>query len=598
MGPNCNAAVAVVLMLANQGTTMQTMGTEGQLACLVDFLQSEAWLVLQVILPNSTVPSAAGSLLKRLSAAGISARVRRGLPEDTRYLSLGEATVPHLWFTPDRFTNDSIERAVFQQVRGDLRREWLLICFSERRRAHFLGGYAPQHRYMVAENDTVRLYHGWDYHRRQNVKPRTLCEEGGGPLIGEEQPSLSTFHNIMKGCVFRIVYPQDDNGVPLEPPVFLTVDNGRITGGLIGSVFLLLQEILGFTYTLRGIQHTNASAWDLGVQELHTNRSDLFVAGLMETARRRQLVNFTARFTEDSYGVVLPVSDDSSSNPFEERLAIWNVWCALLALLAIFALVLLIIFRSHVHHIDNRPVGQDTSVSFWVLVTFGIFCRQGAVVHYDSAVSYRLVVFSLYMFGLVTLTIFSAYLISSMTVHQYHLPFQSTDEALQKGWRLELFDSSATRQAQMTLFGRNADELPFTATGPPREGVIRVETMQFLKEENQKRASLGHRLGCMWPVRTIPFPISFAVRPNFPYRVQINRALLHILETGQIDHKEMRMGEAGSEMVFCRTDAAVESSEPDLHTVKLLFFVYGAGTGLAVLLLAMEVLASNIRASI
>lgn len=573
----------------------EMMGTEQQLECLIDFLHFQGWLTLQVLVPTSVSSSSVADFLRRLARAGIFTNLRRGSPADDPPEDLDATMSPHVWFTPDSFANSSLERSTFERVRSDLHHQWLLVSLSGVRKAHFLGGYAPLHQYMVKESDAVRVYSGLDYHQHQVPSHNGLCRGLTYQKIIGRATSGANKHQPMHGITIRIVYPLKRSGAIATLPTKLTIDRDRITGGMYGSVILHLQQILGFNYTLRGVGSKNGSAWDACSLQMNANKADLFAGWMAQTQRRRPLLEFTVAFGREKSGIVIPANSNSTWQPFNisDRFS-KGAWLTLLGLQLIALLVLGVIARAQAHFEDSGLRSREISVSSWALTVFGILCGQGAVVSHDQAISYRIAMFCLYMMGLFVCTAYSGDLLSSITVRQHHLPFQSLSEALRKGWRMQNYRSSATRDIIVpALFGRKMHELPRTSVGPPRSGELQIGTPDVVHNKNLHPPSPDHPPVCIWPGGVLTFPALLAVRPNFPYKSAINRALAQLREAGVIQHEETRW-KPDERHITCRAGMVVESTEISILSVKQLFVLLAVGGGGALFLLGAEFAAAKL----
>lgn len=153
--------------------------------------------------------------------------------------------------------------------------------------------------------------------------------------------------------MFRVIYPLDSNGDSIESPVLLTADNHRITGGIMDSVFLVLQEMLGFSYTLLGVEST-IYPWEKGLDELDANRSDMLVGWIMDTPHRRKLIDYAVPFSHEQVGVEVPVIGKRSQNLLHfEMFFTWNIWTVVLAIF-----VMSVIVDTLHHDLGSNPLDQ------------------------------------------------------------------------------------------------------------------------------------------------------------------------------------------------------------------------------------------------
>lgn len=587
------AAALLIHSGSSQMAPPQTLGTEDQIACLVDFLKSSNWFTLHVFLPELVTSSSAVNFLKRLAAVGIFAHLHRGNPIDTSQIPSGQELLPHVWFTPDHFQNSSEERTIFESVRLETRHKWLLVSLSGVTEGQLLGGYASQHRYMVVENGTARVYSGRDYNRSSQL--RGSCRDGRYRRFPRSLPGTTTYHKPMQGITLRTIYARWDNGSLNALPTRLTIENERLTGGLIGSILLLLQRILGFEYTLRGVRQTNRSAWDNSVEELHANRADLFAGWIVESPRRRQLISFTVPFSRRTVGAIVPVGSFGPNDMFDFKQRFTaGTWLAILGLQLLAVLVLYIVAHAETRLHMVNPGARAESLSFWILIVFGILSNQGAAVHRDTAASYRLAVFSVYMLALLLNTAYSGNLLSSVAVRETQLPFTSLHQALQNGWRVQITKSEALQDMVIpVLFQKNMSDLPLAPTGPPRNGEIQMLNIELVKQMNTKRTTPDQPRVCMWPLNVLQFPMSLATRPSFPYKPLIDRALRQLHEAGIIQQERRRWKADEPQELFCQTDVVLESDQLGLLNLRQIFLIPAVGVGAAMAVLVIELIFMN-----
>ena len=520
-------------------------------------------------------------LLQLLSDRHLFTRLRRGSP--TPVLETGpSADTPAqiVWLVPDEDSNAT--NSLFRRVRGDDRHRWLLVSLSGRRRHQFLGGYGARHAYMTLRNGKTRFHSARDFHRFRKV--RGVCH-GGEYHRSKSGAGVGRSRRAMEGVDLRLLYTEED--IELGAKMEVLHRDGIITGGFIGSLILLLKDVLGFSYSLHLVQAVgNLSTWDHAVLLLNQGQADMYAGRLMMSNTRNDLIDFSVPLVTELAGAAidsrrtLTLTEFRVTQPLETA-----VWCALLAtqLLAVFVLCLIARCRRHIRQTLDEP-SNDCDPSFWALTALGISCQQGAVVRSDSATSYRLAISSLYLVSLFVLACYSGNLLAEMTLARRVMPFDSLQEALEQGWQFT--DSEITLAIReriiQPLMGRDINQLPMVAAGPLQGRNIQLTT-SYMAELHHNCTDLGrddHCPVCLWPgsLLRVPYPLSF--KRNFPYLRLFNYLLPQLLDQGIVSRELQRWRSRRTEDMLCPVGAVAPLQKKPLTISNLKNVVAIVGFGL------------------
>ena len=516
-----------------------------------------------------------------LSARQLFVRLRRESP--TPALETGtsaDTPAQMVWLVPDEDSNST--NSLFRRVRGDDRHRWLLVSLSGRRRHQFLGGYGARQAYMTFRNGKTRFHSARDFHRRQRV--RGVCH-GGKYHRQERDVGMQRSLGAMEGVHLRLLYNDHDVEIGTEKLQVLHRD-GMITGGFIGSLILLMKDVLGFNYSLHPVYAKgNISGWDRGVLLLHQGRADLFGGRLVITSTRNDLIDFSVPLVTELAGAAidsrrtLTLTEFRVTQPLETA-----VWCALLAtqLLAVFVLCLIARCQRHIRQTLDEP-SNDCDPSFWALTALGVSCQQGAVVRSDSATSYRLAISSLYLVSLFVLSCYSGNLLAEMTLARRVMPFDSLQEALEQGWQFTHPGTSLALRESIVqpLMGRDIDRLPIVASGPLEGRNIQL-TLSTVAELNNNCTDLARDdicPVCLWPGSLVRIPLTIGFRKNFPYQRLFNYLLLQLLNDGIINRAARRWSSRRTEDVLCPVGdvAPLEKKPLTIANLKNVVAIVGFG---------------------
>ncbi|XP_037094713.1 glutamate receptor 2-like [Pollicipes pollicipes] len=463
---------------------------------------------------------------------------------------------------------------------------------------------------MVWQSGAARFYSGRDFHRRRGA--RGVCR---GPQYVPLRPlgGVTTSLRAMSGVHLRLVYVESKDaedrrqGRSTLHRLFITHRNGTVTGGLIGSIILLLQNMLGFSYSLRGLSRTgNRSVWDRLVDELHAGQADMMAGTLIYSPARGRLVDFSYPFATDLSGVVIGVRHTQTLSEFRATQPLQGrAWYALLAVLAAAVLVLCLIARCRVRLRETRWAREAESspeedASFWALIVLGICCQQGAVVRADGALSYRLAVSAVYLLSFFIFACYSGTLLAQMAITRRQMPFASLDEAFARGWKLNVEGVSlAAREmiVQPLLAGQDLRHLPTTRDRSLQGKNLRPYTSGRVGHyfNCSERGQASECPACIWPGMVFRHPVSLVFRPNFPYLRLINYVMPQLLDRGIMSRELRKWRPIHPAERLCPTDTvSVEKTRLDLETLQHLFTIAGAGMLCSVAVLLLESVASQI----
>ncbi|KAF0291873.1 Glutamate receptor [Amphibalanus amphitrite] len=482
---------------------------------------------------SSAICGQLSDLLRLLSGRRLFARLRRGGPAPAlEAAGAADTTDQVVWLVPDSDSDST--RAAFASVLADSRRRWLLVSLSGRRRSQFLDGYAQRHTYMTVRNGTTRFFKASDFHRHRRV--RGVCR-GGQYRQRRPRAGLDLSRRAMEGVHLRVLYP--NSAFAFEDKVELIRREGVITGGFFGSLFLILQEQLGFSYSLHAVNESaEISAWDQAVQLLHRGEGDMFGGWLMMSNARAALIDFSFPLVSDLAGAAidsrytLTLTEFQVTQPLETP-----VWTALLVtqLLAVLVLCLIARCQQRIRSASGEP-SDAAEPSFWALIVLGVSCQQGAAVRSDTANSYRVAITALYWASLFIVACYSGNLLAEMTMARRVMPFDSLQEALEQGWQFTepgLTDALRERVLQ-PLMGSDIDRLPMVSAGPREGRNIFMTTGAYIGLDYSCGRDGRHSACpvCLYPGATVHVPMAMSFRPNFQYLQLMNDLLVRMAEHG------------------------------------------------------------------
>ena len=518
-------------------------------------------------------------LLQLMFDRRLFARLHRGPPtlENDRRTDWGGKVV---WFVPD--ADSDATSALFTRVRGNDRQRWLLVSLSGQRRQQFLGGYAARHTYMTYQSGTTRFHSAREFYRRRGA--RGVCR-GGEYHRREVGRGTERSRRAMEGAHLRVLYTDDEFASGSQRLQVLHRD-GVITGGFVGSLILIMQDVLGFNYSLHPVYaNGNISSWDHGIWLLHQGEGDLFGGRMMVTSSRYELVDFSFPLMTEIAGAAidsrhtLTLTEFRVTQPLETA-----VWGALLAtqLLAVLVLCLIARCQQRIRQTVEVP-SDDADPSFWALMVLGVCCQQGAVVRSDSAASYRLAISALYLVSLFVLACYSGNLLAEMTLARRVMPFDNLQEALDNGWSFsDTGMNLAVREGIVQpLVGRDIDRLPMVPAGPLEGRNIQLASSTIAVSSNNC-TELGRDEicpVCLWPGSLIRIPLSLAFRPNFPYLRLFNYFMPRLLNHG-ITNRELRhWSQRRTEEVLCPVGvvATLEKKPLTISNLKNVVAIVGFG---------------------
>ena len=489
--------------------------------------------------------------MRLLSGRRLFVRLRRGSPSAVPEDPVAYTADQVVWLVPD--TDSDATRAVFSRVLADNRRRWLLASLSGRRQHQFLGDYVERHTYMTVHNSTTRFYGAGDFHRRRRERGR--CR-GGRYRQRPRRAGVDLNRRAMEDVELRVLYPNLEIAFNKLEVIH---QGGIITGGVFGSLILILQRELGFNYSLHPVEASgNLSAWDHAVQLLHQGHGDMFGGWLMTSSTRDALIDFSLPLLTEIAGAAIDQRQTLTLNEFQITQPLeLPVWYALLAtqLLAVLVLCLIARCQQHIRQASGEPP-DPADPSFWALVVLGVSCQQGAVVRSDTATSYRLAITSLYLASLFIVACYSGNLLAEMTLARRVMPFDTLGDAIQQGWHFtETGLTLALRETVVEpLMGRDIDQLPMVAAGPLEGRNILMTTRSHIEAEyNCTRNERGHVCPvCLWPGSVIRLPMSMSFRPDFPYLGLFNDLLRRLAEGGVIRRQFQQWMVTQTEDVLCQ----------------------------------------------
>ena len=549
-------------------------------------------------LPLSTGEDTA-LLLRLLSERFIFARLETGPPPvPARRDAAGRLPSQVIWFVPD---GDSAElTSLMGRIRTDQSLAWLLVSLGSRK-GHFLGDFAPRHHYMVREGGSARFYSGWRFHTGAGAQVECV---GGRAERMKPHANTAAKKNVltMDGVHLRLLYIEAEYTATLSPALVERLHvqhrNGTITGGLVGSIILLLQNVFGFTYSLRPI-HTgpNTTAWDQAVTELARGKGDMLAGRVLYSPRRGQLVDFSIPFMPDISGAVISTAHTKTLSEFVVTLPLKStVWWALLATQLVAVLVLSLIARCQLRL--RRSLDQpsdDENVSFWALIVVGVSCQQGAVVRSDAAQSYRLAITTLYVLSLFIFACYSGNLLAEMTVERRQMPFDSLSEALDRGWLVSQEGVSRGIQESIVnpLFGRVLSAEEKTRDGPFDGKNLLMWTGSISDHKfncsGDGLAHPDHCPVCMWPGVIRRHSYSLVCRRRFPYMRLFNYVLPLLMDRGLVSHQLRRWRPRASRDIICPLDTVtLKKTQLGINNLKYMFAIVIAGLLGSIAVLVME----------
>ena len=546
-------------------------------------------------MPSAVSPDVHQTLLLHLlSSRLLFARLHHSSPAAALKHAAVVGDAPQIvWFVPEV---DSINTSkLFAQVQRDDSRRWLLVSLSGRRRAHFLRDYAARHSYMIGGNGTTRFHSSHDFHRER--KTRGECR-GSRYVELRRIGNLEDSRDAMRGVHIRLLYAYEPWKMSQETmPTLLGVlrDKDIIKGGLIGSLILLLQHVLGFSYSLHpvGPDH-NTTAWDRIVYELQQGRGEMTAGRLTYSTDRLSRITFSHPLQAELAGAAIASKHTRTLTDYRVAQPLTgSVWRALIVtqLLTVFVLCLIARCQQRLRKTLDEPV-DEASFSFWALTAFGVICQQGAAVRSDAAISYRVAITALYLLSLFILACYSGNLLAEMALSRQAMPFDSLDEALDQGWQVT--DDSVGLAMEETvvqrLFGRKMSELPRTTDGPMQGRNIRITTSSRA-EVDSNCSHLGREEICelcLWPGTLVRMPMSLSFKPNFPYRRLFNFMIPHLLSRGIVSHELNRWQTRRPADMVCHEDSVAPLQKTVLGLENLqnvfLIIVFGLVSSAVVLL--------------
>ena len=532
-----------------------------------------------------------------LSERLIFARLERGRPPaPPRRDAAGRLPCQVVWFVPD---TDSPElAALMSRVRADQSLVWLLVSFGGRK-AHFLGGFAPRHYYMMREGDSTRFYSGWRFHTRAGAQVE--CRDGQAKRIKSRSFSTAKKNaRAMEGVRLRLIYMEAQHSATMSPSLVERLHvqqrNGTITGGLVGSIILLLQDVLGFTYSLRpGRAGPNTTVWDQAVDELFRGRADMLAGRVLYSSRRGRRIDFSHPFMMEISGAVISTRHTKTLSEFVVTVPLRPaVWWALLGTQLIAVLVLSLIARCQLklRRSLSEP-SDDEDASFWALIVLGVSCQQGAVVRSDSAHSYRLAITALYVLSLFIFACYSGNLLAEMTVERRQMPFDSLPEALNDGWRVseEGMSHGLYETVVDPLFGRHLSSEFKTLDGPlDGKNILMLTGSNTDHVYNCSGEGLAEQCPvCMWPGVVTRHRYSLACRRRFPYMRLFNYLLPLLLDRGVVSRQLRRWRPRAIGDLICPLDTVMlKKTQLGTDNLKYMFAIVIAGLLGSIGVLVME----------
>ena len=405
----------------------------------------------------------------------------------------------------------------------------------------------------------------------------------------------------MEGIHLRLIYLEAQHTATMSPSLVERLHvqhrNGTITGGLVGSI-ILLQDVLGFTYSLRPIRAgPNISVWDQAVDELFRGRADMLAGRILYSPRRGRRIDFSHPYMMEISGAVISTRHTKTLSEFVVTVPLRpSVWWALLGTQVIAVLVLSLIarFQLKLRRAFNEP-SDDENTSFWALIVLGVSCQQGAVVRSDSAHSYRLAITALYVLSLFIFACYSGNLLAEMTVERRQMPFDSLPEALDNGWRVSQEGMSRGLQETVVdpLFGRHLSSELKTLDGPlDGKNILMLtgsNTDHVYNCSGDGLAEPDQCPVCMWPGVVTRHRYSLACRRRFPYMRLINYLLPLLLDRGIVSRQLRRWRPRATGDLICPLDTVMlKKTQLGTDNLKYMFAIVIAGLLGSIGVLVME----------
>ncbi|XP_043237865.1 uncharacterized protein LOC122389686 [Amphibalanus amphitrite] len=590
--------LVVLLSLSIPTKTKQIVENfRDQLGCMVDYLDQRDRNAIDIYVEIQLSDSERSLLLGLLSSRLLFARLLHSSPAASLRGEAGPTSAPQVvWFVPE--TDSASTSRLFEQVRGDDGRRWLLVSLSGRRDAHFLRGYAPRHAYMIDGNGTTRFHSARDYHREWWA--RGECR-GARYVQQREVDGITASRGAMRGVHLRLLYANEPWKTSQETSTALmgvVHEEGRIKGGLIGSLILLLQEILGFSYSLHpvGPDH-NTTAWDRIVYELNQGRGEMTAGRLTYSLNRLSLVVFSHPLQAELAGVAIASKYTRTLSDFRVGQPLTSgAWRALVLtqLAAVLVLCLIARCQQRLRSSLDEPA-DETNVSFWALTVFAVTCQQSAAVRSDAAHSYRVAITALYLFSLFITACYSGNLLADMALSRRVMPFDSLQEALDQGWKVTDDDVGLAMEEMVVqpLFGRRMSQLPRTS-GDPTEGRNFRITTSSRAEVDSNCTQLGRHEPCevcLWPGTLVHMPVSLSFSPSFAYRHLFNFLIPQLLDRGVVSREMRRWQTRRPYDMVCpeHTLAPLQKTFLGTENLRNVFLVVGYGLVSSAAVLVCEV---------
>ncbi|KAJ9577295.1 hypothetical protein L9F63_006134 [Diploptera punctata] len=336
------------------------------------------------------------------------------------------------------------------------------------------------------------------------------------------------------------------------PPLMKMDKNNRMTGGLFGMVWMILEKRLNFQTvyvepeqkTWGAVLPNNTSTGIVGM--LHSGKAEVAVFNMLMTTRRMEVMDFTIPLLNPTYHIFIRKPEqitlewDMYLAPFTRRL-----WCALVVLILIISSILPFIYCvGHYHGLDRNSV-NNFRIRDSLFIILAAFCQQGVEKDTPQFSSCRVLYVTTYFTAVIILASYSATLVSFLTVGKIILPFTDLEDVLRAGThKLGAVKTSTVlyhfRSAQTGLYQRVQTHLLHekhnSLVTDIQSGLLRVcqEPYLFMAMNTEVLPYLS-QMHCditSLPVTYFRVSLSMGLRLYSPYKPFINYELQCLYDQG------------------------------------------------------------------
>ncbi|KAJ9590507.1 hypothetical protein L9F63_016458, partial [Diploptera punctata] len=283
------------------------------------------------------------------------------------------------------------------------------------------------------------------------------------------------------------------------------------------------------------IKEESNGSWNGMIEMLRNRQVDVGMSGFTLTEERMQVVDFTFPIIYMRYQVFIrqPMEEEIKWDDYLKPFSL-HLWVTLSISVLVVSVVL-----SNVHvigrHFGNEEIRSSSRYCLYdsFFYVFGIFCQQGHAFT-PIALSSRIVYLTAYLTAVVTLSAYSAALISFLTRKTTILPFQNLQQLMQDDtYQLGVLDGSS----EFNLFSNSEDPemknlyermlAPYTMPKTNEEGFHRLCSGRyaFITTIRHTSAQFLCRLTVL-PMEAFPVTTSIVLTKDSPYRDILNHRLL------------------------------------------------------------------------